>query len=100
MKIGKTYYSLAAEYAYLVGKYIRMERYTEPDDAEFHDPSNNGTIGMECTVAFVRDCVEEMEPAIEIMGDYGMGFVIYPQRHDWRYTIWESEEARKQWKNV
>lgn len=97
MKIGKVYYSLAAEYAHLVGKYVRMERNAEPGDIEFEAGTD---VGMECTVAYVRDAVEEMEDAVEIMGDYGMGYVIYPQRHDWRFTIWASEEARKEWKNV
>ena len=95
MKIGKMHFSLAAEYANLVGKYVRMERYAEPGDVEFEAGTD---VGMECTVAYVRDAVEEIEqPAVEIMGDYGMGFVIFPQQHDWRFTVWASETQRKQW---
>lgn len=91
-KIGRRYYSLAAEYANLVGKYIRMERYAEPGDPEF---AQGIDVGMECTVAYVRDPVEEMEEAVEIMGDYGMGVIIYPLKHEWRFTIWPDEETRK-----
>lgn len=91
-KLGKRYYSLAADYAHLVGKYVRMERYAEPGDSEFEAGTD---VGMECTVAYVRDPVEEMEEAVEIMGDYGMGYVIYPLRHEWRFTIWASQETRE-----
>lgn len=95
MKIGKRYYSLAADYAHLVGKYVCMERYAEPGDPEFESGTD---VGAEFTVAYVRDAVEEMEDAVEIMGDYGMGFVIYPLHHDWRFTVWESEETRNMWR--
>lgn len=92
MKIGRFYYSPAAEYAGLVGKYICMERYAEPDDPEFEVGTD---VGMECKVAYVRDAVEQMEPAVEIMGDYGMGLVIFPERHDWRFTIWPDLQTRE-----
>lgn len=95
MKIGKIYYSLATDYASLVGKYVTMERYAEPGDAEFEIGSD---VGMEGIIAYVRDCVEEIEPAVEIMTEYGMGFKVFPQQHEWRFTIWASQEVREQFR--
>lgn len=97
MKIGKHHYSLAAaEFSHLVGKYIRMERYAEPGDSEFDAGID---VGAEFTVAYVRDCVEEIGSAVEIMGDYGMGFIVNPELHEWRFTIWNSETQRKQFQS-
>ncbi len=97
MKISKLHFSLAVHYSMLVGKYVRMERYAEPGDPEFKDGTD---VGMECLVAYVRDAVEEMEPCVEIMGDYGMGFKIFPEQHDWRFTIWPSLTVREQFRDA
>jgi hypothetical protein len=89
-KIGSHYFSLAVDYAGLVGKYIRMERYSTPEELE--EAPDLRLHGMECTVAAVYDTVDGK--GVEIVSDYGMSFAVYPELHEWRFNIWPDEETR------
>lgn len=82
----------AIDYAHLVGKYIRMERAATPEE---YDALDEETVGMECFVAMVTDG----EEGVEIYGDTHEVHVVRPgDVHMWRWHVWESETARRNWK--
>lgn len=94
MKLGKHWYSLAVDYAGLVGKYIRMERPSNVEELAAHP--DQATQGMECLVHSVEDT--ENGKGVIIYSDYGYAFDIYPEKEEWSFQIWPSETVRKQYR--
>jgi hypothetical protein len=89
----------ALDYVGLVGKYIRMSC-PITDEVEllehratmgFQPEEGTPTKGGEGVVAMVRDADCVGGRMVEIMFDYGMGFIVNPDE-DWTFTIYDSEE--------
>lgn len=76
----------AVEFAGLVGKYVRMERRATKEE---RDRGEGETIGMSALIAEVRDD-GGFEDAVAIIGDYGMGFTVYPGEN-WDFKIYHAE---------
>lgn len=95
---------MAAQYASLVGKYVRMERRPIYEDelAEAADWYGNMgevpadyKIGGEGTVAYVYDDGR----GVAVVFDYGMGYIVNPETEkDWALTVFQSEDAAKSYK--
>jgi hypothetical protein len=84
----------AVAYAALVGRYIRMER--PATEAELAEAPDMHTIGMECTVAAVRDVRDELGlDVVEVLADYGYGFTVRAGER-WSFTEWPDEAAARE----
>lgn len=81
----------AVDYAHLVGRYVRMER-APASDEERALIGDADTIGMECVVAQVND----LDVGVEIVADYGYGFIITSRdADDWCWHVWPDKETRE-----
>lgn len=80
----------AIDYAYLVGKAIRMAK-----DGLYHDTAPvAGEHGMQCVVTGVWDVtMRDGKRGVNITGDYGMGYFIREnEEDDWHFAVFDSEE--------
>lgn len=83
----------AIDYAHLVGRYIRMER--PATEAELAKDPGTKNQGMETQVECVADALApDGGPIVNIWGDEGMGYPIYPDE-TWSFSVWPDERVRR-----